>query len=309
MFKAVCNAIFFAESQQIVRALAAVALTLSLGAQASPVTVSYKATLGFDPTATVGTGGQNAATLINELFGSGIGASGSASITGTFTWETSTPPLNTNSFGAGYTNAITAASLGWAGSTTNADMSEIAANAATSYWGYNTFEFGGFCGTRETCATLGQPFTPTGNILQTGNDTNFFLIRNGSRVDYLRRDFIAFGLGTTASSKEFTPAILTPTFGEVSIDGVNLLLISTIAAALSNSVAIPTDASFLTSDQVDTTLFSITFNGAGLRSGLVLEGAVSEFTVTPPPAVPLPATTALVLVGLAGLGFARRKHR
>jgi hypothetical protein len=58
------------------------ALIVPFSASAAPVTVSYSATLGFDPLATVGVGGQNAGTLINELFGPEIGSTGTATLTG-----------------------------------------------------------------------------------------------------------------------------------------------------------------------------------------------------------------------------------
>ncbi|ADJ27830.1 hypothetical protein [Nitrosococcus watsonii] len=60
------------------------ALIVAAPSFAVPLTVSYGAIIGFDPTATVGTGGENAQTLIDELFGTGIGSTGLVSVTGSF---------------------------------------------------------------------------------------------------------------------------------------------------------------------------------------------------------------------------------
>lgn len=150
------------------------AIAAPFTASAAPVTVSYSAIIGFDPSATVGVGGQNAATLIDELFGPGIGSKGSATLTGVFTYETTTPAFNSNNRSAGYVNAITGASAAIGHSTVTADIGEIAANATTSEVGYNTNPSSGFCGGREECAAAGLAFTPTGNMVQAVNDSNSF---------------------------------------------------------------------------------------------------------------------------------------
>ena len=65
-------------------------LAIPLSTNAAPIIVSYSATIEFDSSAAVGTGGQNAGILIDELFGAGIGSGGSATLTGMFTYE---PPF------------------------------------------------------------------------------------------------------------------------------------------------------------------------------------------------------------------------
>src|SRR5690349_7036356 len=107
-------------------------LSIPLSIHAAPVTVSYSATIGFDASATVGVGGQNAGMLIDELFGPGIGSTGTATLTGTFTYEDTTLAFNSNTNSSGYVNARTGAAATVGSSTVNAVISEIAANAATS---------------------------------------------------------------------------------------------------------------------------------------------------------------------------------
>lgn len=138
------------------------ALALPLTTNAAPVTVSYSATIGFTPSATVGVGGQNASILIDELFGSGIGSTGTATLTGVFTYESTTPAVNSNSRSAGYVNTITGATATIGPSTVTADIAEIATNKATSEVGYNTNAVSGFCATQEECAGAGLAYTPTG---------------------------------------------------------------------------------------------------------------------------------------------------
>ena len=72
-----------------------------------------------------------------NCWGQGIGSKGTATLTGTFTYESTTAALNSNNRSAGYVNAVTSATATIGGSTVNADIDEIAGNSATSNVGYN----------------------------------------------------------------------------------------------------------------------------------------------------------------------------
>ncbi len=273
---------------------------------AAVVTVSYTATIGFDPSATVGVGGQNAETLINELFGPGIGSTGKANLTGSFTYETNTLALNSNTQGAGYVNAITAASATLNGSSVNADISEIALNAETSDIGYNTNPSNGFCGSREGCLAIGEPFTSTGNLVQVINDSNFFILRDGNRTDFFNRDAVSLSLGATDSDNEFSPKLVTPSFGDVFVDELGLLFVSDANRSLINSVEIPTTDTFVTSSEIETTILSLTFSGKNIPDGFTLEGELNDFTTV----VPVPAAIWFMGTGLLGLiGKTRCKNK
>lgn len=283
------------------------ALALPLTTNAAPVTVSYSATIGFDPSATVGVGGQNAGMLINELFGPGIGSAGTATLTGLFTYEDTTPAFNSNTRSAGYVDAITRATATIGSSTVTADIAEIAANSATSEIGYNTSPSTGFCGSREGCAAVGMAFTPTGNLVQVINDSSFFVIRDGNRVNYSNRDAISLAAGSTESDNNFTPLLSTPSFSDVNVKGLSLLLVSDADRSLVDSVLLPDSASFVTSGEVETSTLTLIFSGPTLTSDFTLTGQLTDFTTSP---VPEPSTWAMFIGGLLFVtGWINRNHR
>ncbi|SEL62758.1 FxDxF family PEP-CTERM protein [Nitrosovibrio tenuis] len=291
-------------NKELLAALLAVAIPLST--HAAPVAVSYSATIGFNPSATVGVGGQNAGTLINELFGPGIGSTGTATLTGTFTYESNTPVFNINNRSAGYTNAITGATATIGASTVAADIHDIAVNAATSSIGYNTNPSGGFCGNREGCAAIGLAFTPTGNLVQAVNDSNFFILENGNRVNFFNRDAVSLSIGYTDSHSNFSPLLSTPSFGDINVHGLGLNLISNVNRSLVDSVLLPDSNSFVTSSEVETTLFELAFSGPGLNDNFTLSGQLTSFTTSP---VPEPETYAMLLAGLGLVGFIARRRK
>jgi hypothetical protein len=271
------------------------ALAIPLTTNAAPVTVSYSATIGFDPSATIGVGGQNAGTLINELFGPGIGSKGTATLTGVFTYESTTPALNSNSRSAGYVNSITSAAATIGRSTVTANIGEIAANAATSEVGYNTNAGPWFCETREECASGGLAYTPTGNVVQINNDSSFRIIQNGGSATYFNRDAISLGIGLTASNKNFSPLLSAPSFGDINVHGLQLILVSNANRSLIDSVLLPDSGSFVTSSQVETSLLELAFSGPGLKNNFTLNGHLTNFTTSP---VPEPASWAMFISGL-----------
>jgi hypothetical protein len=282
------------------------ALVMPLSANAAPVTVSYSATIGFDPSVTVGAGGQNAGTLINELFGSGIGSTGTARLTGTFTYESTTPAFNINNGSAGYTYAVTGATATIGASTVATDIHDIAANAATSSVGYNTNPSSSFCGSREGCAAVGLDFTPTGNIVQVIDNSNFFLIQNGNRVDFFNRDAIRLSIGFTDSPNNFSPFLSTTSFGDVNVHGLSLTLISDVNRSLNDSVLLPDSNSFVTSSNVETTLFELVFSAPEFTNNFTLEGQLTNFTTSP---VPEPESWAMLVSGLALIARWMKGHR
>lgn len=283
------------------------ALALPLTTNAAPVTVSYSATIGFDPSATVGVGGKNAGMLINELFGPGIGSTGTATLTGVFTYEDTTSVFNSNTRSAGYVNAITEATATIGNSTVTADIAGIAANAGTSAIGYNTNPSLGFCADREGCAAVGLAFTPTGNVVQTTNDSDFFVIRDGNRVNYFNRDAIYLGAGFTDSDHNFSPLLSTSSFGDVNVKGLSLLLVSDADRSLLDSVLLPDSASFVTSSEVETSALTLTFSGPTLTSDFTLTGQLTGFTTSP---VPEPSTWVMFISGLLLVtGWISRNHR
>jgi hypothetical protein len=281
-------------------------LGIPLSLHAAPVTVSYSATIGFDPSATVGVGGQNAGTLINELFGPGIGSSGTATLTGTFTYESTTPAFNINNESAGYVNSITSATATIGSSTVTANIGEIAANAATSEVGYNTNAGTSFCETREECASGGQAYTPTGNVIQINNDSDFQIIQNGGSATYFNRDAVSLGIGLTDSSNNFSPLLSAPSFGDINVHGLQLILVSNANRSLIDSVLLPDSGSFVTSGQVETSLLELEFSGPGLRNNFTLDGHLTNFTTSP---APEPETYAMLLAGLCVIGFMARRRK
>lgn len=272
---------------------------------AALVRVSYSATIGFDPSGALGAGGLVTEDLVNELFGPGVGSTGTALLTGSFTYETNTPALNSNNRGAGYTNAITATTATLNVSRVDANIAEIALNAATSEYGYNTNPSAGFCASLTGCNSIGEPFTPTGNVVQVINNSNFFVLANdGTRTNFSNRDAIGLFVGRTDSENEFSPKLATPSFGDVFVDGVGLFFISNASRSLINSVAMPTSDSFVTSTEVETTIFTLHLSGENIPDNFSLVGRLDDFTTV----VPVPAAVWFMGTGLLGLmGITRSK--
>lgn len=212
-----------------------------------------------------------------------------------FTYESTTPALNSNNLSAGYVNAITGATATIGQSKVTADISEIAANAATSSVGYNTNPSTGACAGLEGCAAVGLAFTPTGNVVQVVNDSDFFLIQNGNRVNYFNRDSIYLGIGYSDSHSNFSPLLSTPSFGDVNVHGLELNLISNASRSLIDSVLLPDSNSFVTSSEVETSILVLVFSGPGLKNNFALTGQLTNFTASP---VPEPASWAMFVAGL-----------
>src|SRR5690606_8039689 len=165
-------------------------------------------------------------------------------------------------------------------SSATASISGIAANAASSTIGYNTNPSSGFCSSLEGCAAVGLAFTPTGNLVTTVNDSDFFLIREGNTVNYFDRDAVFLGAGFTGTG-EFSPSLPAPSFGSISVDGVLLGFISDADKSLVDSVALPDAASFVTSDEVETTVLEISFIGNNLIDDFLLTGELTDFVINP----------------------------
>lgn len=280
-------------------------------AYAATVNVEYTATLGFDPDGVIGVGGEATSAFIEALFGPGIGSTGSAEVTGRFTFDTDTPAYNSNALAAGYFDAIKSAEVSLGAQTATADLAEINANDPTSEFGYNSNNYAGFCADRAGCASIGQPFQPDGNRIQVINDSDFFILdESGDREWFYGRDAVFLGLGATASDNEFSPTINIPVFGDVFVDSAVLGAISDIEASVLDSVGLPGDDSFLFNDGVETAFLRITFDGPGLLEDLVLEGEAiltTEIVDDPISAVPTPASLPLLL-GALGIVALRRKR-
>lgn len=273
-----------------------IALAIPLSTNAAPVAVSYSATIGFNPSATVGVGGQNAGTLINELFGSGIGSTGTAKVTGVFTYESTAPALNSNSRSAGYINAITGATATIGASTVTADIQDIAANAATSQIGYNKDPSSSiWCVSPGTCLQNNLTFAPTGNLIQVVNNSDFYLNPNGTPAYYYDRDAIALAIGFTPGHSALFPRLSTPSFGDVNVQALSFILISTADKSLVDSVLLPDSASFVTSSEVESSLLTLVFSGPGLENDFTLTGQLNNFTTSP---IPEPASWAMFISGL-----------
>ena len=90
------------------------------------------------------------------------------------------------------------------------------------------------------------------------------------------------------------------------VDAVQLTLISTLTDALNASAALPTSGEFVTSQEIDETLFSITFAGENLLDDVTFEGRAIE--VGPPAFIPLPAGLPLLAGALGLLTLARRRR-
>ncbi|MCL7944661.1 PEP-CTERM sorting domain-containing protein [Marinobacter sp. ATCH36] len=298
-------------------------LGFAIPATAAPITYSYTTNIGFDPTGTIGAGGQNASQLVDELFGPGIGSTGSATLTGSFTYDNTTPQFDGNSRSAGYADAITNATVNFdSTNTAQANIDTIRNNLSSSSVGFNALSNGGFCGGQLVCESVGIPFVPTGNMVQVVNDTNFQITGPDGTVQFTPRDALSFSLGGTDSDEDFSPAISTDTFGDVFVNSVGVTLISEQSLDFFDSVALPENLSFLDNTNLQSSIFSIDFSGPNIPGGFSLEGILAAVEnggmdgdgggPNQPPAVsvPEPGSLGILTLGLLGLlGFKARQSR
>ncbi|GAB3683221.1 hypothetical protein GCM10028792_32190 [Salinisphaera aquimarina] len=250
------------------------AIAISGVATGAPIKYSYSTSIGFDPSSTVGAGGENAAQLVDELFGPGIGSTGSATLSGSFTYNNAAPQFDGNNASAGYI-AITDANVSLGGTSARANIDTIRANSSTSSVGFNAVG-GGFCGSELGCQSVGLPHVATGNVVQVTNDTEFQIVNTGGTVEFTPRDALSFSIGGTDVQADFGPALSTETFGDVSVDLVSIGLISQQSPDFFDSVALPQDLSFLDDTDLEASIFEIVFSGPSLLDVFTLQGAITE---------------------------------
>jgi len=263
-----------ARQRNISTALAVGALLLGNIVNAKETTFTYTAVVEFSRSTFLGVSSEMgrpifAEEFFNEVVGPGVGSSGSFSVTGSFSWETSTPAFNSNALSAGYVNAITDSTLAWDGTGVSADINNIEFNASSSILGYNTNpSVDSACVTLAGCLNLGLQFTPTGNVIFAANDAEVFDVGDidGTSGSSSNIDEFEFALGFTDSLNEFSPSIQTDALGEINVGGV-IVSLEDLDAVILSDVSIPSTTNFPTLDELESARVAVEFNGTDLISG------------------------------------------
>lgn len=301
------------------------ALTANTSAHAGPLVIDFDIAVSFDPDAALGIGGFNTQNFIDELFGDGAPVEGAFNASGQITYDPSTALFDANGASAGYFNGITAVDMTIAGVPISADFELIAANAASSEIGFAADASGAFCSDAEGCDLVGLDLNPSGNVIQTINDSAFFVIEDGEITEIEDSDAIAFQMGATDAAGEFGAAITTENFGDISLDAFSLGFFYDQENSPIVDLLLPSEADIFTSSLLTGTLAIFSFDGVGVPSeafslqsdesplfeGISFQGEVTSFSVseapedTDPPAVPvpLPPSLWLLIAGLIPLAF------
>jgi len=272
--------------------------------QSAPVTFSFQSTLQFDSTLGVATGGQTVGDVFDAIYGAGTGAAGQVAITGSLTYDDSTPVFQqiVVSNGNGQSNflaPITGLQLTIGGTPVNANIVSINANNASSALGVGMDVASAFpdtcLGYLADCAAdfPGLAMTQTSNTAFISDNT----LSTGNA-----RDTIIFGLGLTGIDNDFSPGLDTGALGlgNVFVDGFFLTLQGKPSTQLwSSHTTLPGSNLPYDPANFDIASVGLLFNGSSINE-FAASGTLS--------AVPIPATIWLFGSGLLGLiGIARRK--
>ncbi len=296
------------------RAISTLATAVLFGAvapaNAVPVQIEFDASLSFDRNAVVAAGGIKAADVIAEIFGAGFGSAGTVPLTGSFSYESTTPVFQQQLAGtssvANYLGAVTAAQLRIAGGpAVAASMPVINSSPSNGLFvtgvGPNNSCLGGdisLCGT--------APFVATTNAALVADNTSVVITGSGGAVTFTTRDSFSVALGATTAAQEFAPSFSTGVVGDVFVEGLLFFAVGNLGANLFDSAALPSSAAFFDLNQIDTTVIAILFNGPKLISPFVAQGSASNISISAP--IPEPQTYALLLVGLTILGAVARRR-
>ena len=281
-------------------------------AHSAPVTFTFQTNLLFDPTLTVGGQGQTVADVFDAIYGSGIGATGEIQMSGSLTYDDSTPvnqqfAADDGSGGAGsFLAPITGLQLNIGGATVNANIASINANNNLSSQGVGIGEVDAtpeFCfGDFADC----QASTPGLAMIRTSNAAG---VINSALPAGEARDTIVFGLGFTGAANDFTPALSVgaPNPGGVFVDSFTMLLQSKLSVSLVNDhTRLPSTNTAFNVSNFEFAQIGVGFRGTGIDGFDAL-----GFLSVPPPepvVVPVPAAVWLFVSGLVGLaGVARCK--
>jgi len=277
---------------------------LSPYVKSAPVTITFQSTLQFDSTLIVAAGGQTVGDIFDAIYGVGTGASEQIGLSGSLTYEDSTPVFqqvvvsNDNAEG-NFLAPITGLQLTIGGASVTANIASINANNDLSLLGIGLDEASAF---PESCLDYiadceadhpGLSITRTSNAAQLSNS----MPSTGNA-----RDTIVFGLGLTGIENNFSSAFNTGSLGlgNVFVDGFYLILQSNPNTQLwDDHTTLPdTNLAFDVSN-FDIAEVGVIFNGDNI-SDFSTAGMLST--------VPVPSAIWLFGSGIIGLaGLARRR--
>lgn len=276
-------------------------------AQSASVTFSFQSTLQFDSTLVIASGGQTVGDVMDSIYGTGTGAEGNIDITGSLTYDDSTPAfqqvVGPNGEGvSAFLSPITGLQINIAGTTVNANIASINGNNDLSELGVGIDVMNDHSVSCLDVLVICEADYPGLAVTRTSNTA--MIIDNEQLTGNATGDAIAFGLGLTGIANDFSPGFDTGALGlgDVFVDGFGILLVGKLGTQLwDGHTMLPG-----TNEPFDPANFELTkvvlgFNGDNI-SGFSAEGTLS--------AVPIPATVWLLGTGLLGLfGIAMRKAR
>jgi len=286
-------------------------MALGASAHAVPIAVDFEIEFNFDPNAGVGAGGFNTQNLVDDLFGPAFSNNGRFTVSGQLVYDPTTGLFGGNDGSAGFFNGISSLDLTFGGAATSADFDLIAANAGSSEFGFASDPDGRFCSDLEGCDLVGLPLTPSGNVIQTINDSDFFIVQDGEITTVENQDAIAFQVGATDVDGEFGGPFATQNFGDVLLDGFRLGFFYDLTDSPITDLALPGNAGIFSSSALSGTLAILLFTGAEFPGGLTFNGEVTSFTISDMDVsdVPIPGALVLFLSGLAALSGVKRRQR
>lgn len=262
-------------------------------AQSAPVTFNFQSTLMFDATQVVNAGGQTVGNVFDAIYGAGTGAAGQLSLSGSLTYDNSTPFYQTSTpVGNGnFLLPITGLQLSIGGIAVNANIASINANNNSSVLGVGITNELTCIGDLAGCAANqpGVTMKQSSNSALIGNSQ----VPGGT-------DSLFFILGGTGIANDFSPAFNAGGLGDVFVDGILLGFGSSSTPLWNSSTTLPGTNSFFDPATFEFSSVNVLFNGASI------EAFGTAGTLAP---VPIPAAVWLFGSGLLGLvGVARRRR-
>lgn len=263
--------------RRIAALLVAASLAWPVAAHADGMDIT--ATLRFDPARPVAATGGTLGALLTDVTGADA-QQGTSVVRLRIRYDPATAVGAANAAIAGFPNAITGASLTLGGRILALDIPHVQSNAGSSKIGLVARPDGFFCNDAEHCAIVGERNAPFGMQGAVMDDAAVRVV-DETGESYLLDDAFGFGMGRTDATGEFAPTMRTQGFGDVSADGLVVMIFSRPGGRLLSGLNLPRMAMLEGTTEIARTEVWLYLEGASLDGIVKVEGTIDAIQQLP----------------------------